>query len=299
MLLARRAQQQRLVRDMQRLPTQIEHDHAQQQQRQRLRQAQQRPPRDQHQQQRAKTDPIGKTAVHPVPDPRRHQCTCHPGQAERTDGRSGPLQRRGRQRQESRRPEHVESGKQQQCQRTTLAQRSIPAQHAQHRAQQVAPLRRDRRHRYCGQALPQQRRQCRHHHRGQQVDHLPAKGRRHRTRHHARQQQADEHSALHHANHATALLGRCQRGGVGDQALGQRRAQQSGQQHARQQPARRARRRQPQQGQHQCDQLQPQQASPVTAVRQRQQAKQRQHAAGLAASTAPATARSSAKARAS
>lgn len=63
--------------------------------------------------------------------------------------------------------------------------------------------------------------------------------------------------------------------------MGQRGAQQPGQQHARQQPTGRACRCQPQQGRHQCRQLQPQQAPPVTAISQRQQPEQCQHAAGL------------------
>jgi len=266
---------------MQRLAAEVEHDHAQQQPRQRLRQPQQRPPRDQHQQQRANADPMHEAAVHPVPDPRRHQRTGHPGQTERTDGRRRPVQRWCRQRQGCRRPEHIEPGKQQQGQRTALAQGWVTAQHAQHRAQQLAPTRRHRRYRHGRQAPPQQHGQRRHHRSRQQIDRLPAGNGRHAAGQHPRQQQPDEHPTLHRAHHAPALRGRCHRRRAGDQALGQRGPQQPDQQHARQQPTGRACRRQPQQRGHQCRQLHAQQAPPVPSISQRQHAQQCQHTAGL------------------
>ncbi|KAG1386781.1 hypothetical protein G6F60_014364 [Rhizopus arrhizus] len=140
---------------MQCLPTEVEYDHAQQQQRHRLLKPQQRPPGKQHQHQRTEADPMGEATVHPVPHPRRHQRAEHTRQAKGTDGGGRPVQRRCRQWQRCRCPEHIEAGKQQQRQRSTLAQRSIPPQHAQHRAQQRRPARRYRRHRNRRQPPPQ------------------------------------------------------------------------------------------------------------------------------------------------
>ncbi len=254
-----------LIGDVQRLHGQIEQQHAQHQPAQMMGHRRDRRPAQQHQPQGPGGDPPGMAPVTPVPAAGRGQRTEHADQRESADG--GVAEGIGwrAEWQAHAAPEHPEHGEQQQAQHAALAQhRLLPQQREQAGPRVVCG-----RHRQSRQPCPQQGAGHDHQHCREQVHRAPTAQIGHRPGHHPCQQQPDHHACLCGADHPATLVLARRGGGVGNQPLGHRGAEQAHRQHPQQQAPGLRGQRDGQQRQHQAAGLDRHQAAAVHAVAQR------------------------------
>lgn len=274
--VGRGGQDQALVGHVQCLYRQIQQQHAQYQPAHVQRQRSQRGPAQQQQQQRSKGNTVGMAAIAPVPAARGGQRAEQADQCERTDGGMAERMRRCAQWQRHAAPEQPERGEQQQSEHAALAQHRLLTQ----QSDQPDPGR-GIGHRQPWQAQPQHRAADHHQHRRQHIHRTPAPQVGHATSHHPGQQQADHHAGLGRPHHAATLMrARCS-GGIGNQPLGHRGAEQAHRQHAQQQRGGVAGQGNAQQGHDQRHALRRHQAPAFQPVAQRHQPQQRDHRAQL------------------
>lgn len=183
--------------------------------------------------------------------------------------------------QDQRTPEDVQCGEHQERDGAADLQHAVPAQQQEHRSQQGAIRHAGPGGIEPGQSSPHQDGERQHGRGGAEVHAAPARQVADRAGQYARQEQADEYPSLGCADDAPALVGSRRAGGIGDQSLRHRGAEQAGQEHGCQQHARRPGTGDRNERQGQEQQLHQHQAPALGHVPQGHQQDQRQGAAGL------------------